>query len=117
MTMEEYISTHCVVGTDKVGSQLPIRVIENLGLNIVVLVLTQISWSTALHKESRPLMFYACDIPTINLCQVTLPNQLYLFFSALIPICDIPDLKPTGQAMPPNKFHALIPYIFIFISI
>jgi hypothetical protein len=30
MTMEEYISTHCVAGTDKVGSQLPFRAIENL---------------------------------------------------------------------------------------
>jgi hypothetical protein len=38
--MEEYISTHCVVGKDKVGSQLPIREIENLSLNIIVLVLT-----------------------------------------------------------------------------
>jgi hypothetical protein len=43
MTMEEYIATHCVAGTDKVGSQLPIRVIENLSLKIVVLVLTWIS--------------------------------------------------------------------------
>jgi hypothetical protein len=30
MNIEDYISTHCVAGTEKVGSQLPIRVIENL---------------------------------------------------------------------------------------
>jgi hypothetical protein len=42
MTMEEYIFTHCVAGTYKVGSQLPIRVIENLSLKIVVLVFTWI---------------------------------------------------------------------------
>jgi hypothetical protein len=42
MTMEDYIATHYVASTDKVGSQLPIRVIENLSLNIVVLVLTWI---------------------------------------------------------------------------
>jgi hypothetical protein len=38
--MEEYISTHCVVGKDKVESQLPIKEIENLSLNIIILVLT-----------------------------------------------------------------------------
>jgi hypothetical protein len=40
MTMEEYIATHCVAGIDKVGSQLPIRVIENLSLKIIMLLLT-----------------------------------------------------------------------------
>jgi hypothetical protein len=40
MTMEDYISTHCVVGID---SQLSIRVIENLSLKIIVLFLTRIS--------------------------------------------------------------------------
>ena len=49
MTMEEYISTHCVVGTDKVGIQLPIRAIENLSLNIFVLLLTWILGSASLH--------------------------------------------------------------------
>jgi hypothetical protein len=56
-TMEEYIATHYVVGTEKVGSQLPIRAIENLSLNIIILVLTRISRSTSLHQASRPLMF------------------------------------------------------------
>jgi hypothetical protein len=49
MTMEEYIFTHCIAGKDKVGIQLPIRVIENLSLKIVVLVLTPISGSSSLH--------------------------------------------------------------------
>ena len=38
--MEKYIATHCVVVTDKVGIQLPIREIENLSLKIIVLFLT-----------------------------------------------------------------------------
>jgi hypothetical protein len=38
--MEEYIATYCVADTEKVGSQLPIRVIENLSLKIFILVLT-----------------------------------------------------------------------------
>jgi hypothetical protein len=53
MTMEDYISTHCVAGTDKVGSQLPIRVIENLSLKIIVLVLTWISGSASLHQAIK----------------------------------------------------------------
>jgi hypothetical protein len=57
MTMEECIATHCVVVTDKVGSQLPIRAIENFS----VLVLTRISGSASLHQASRPLMFDAVE--------------------------------------------------------
>jgi hypothetical protein len=49
MPMEVYISTHCVAGIDKVGIQLPIRVIENLSLKIIVLVLKQISGLDLLH--------------------------------------------------------------------
>jgi hypothetical protein len=43
MKIEEYIDAHCVAGTPKVGSQLPIRAINNLSLKIVVLVLTRIT--------------------------------------------------------------------------
>ena len=32
MNIEEYIDTHCIEGTKKVGSQLPIRAIKNLCL-------------------------------------------------------------------------------------
>jgi hypothetical protein len=56
--IEEYIDAHCVAGTPKVGSQVPIREINNLSLKIIVLVLTIIIGSTSLHQESRPLMFY-----------------------------------------------------------
>jgi hypothetical protein len=61
MNIEDYISTHCVAGTYKVGSQLRIRVIENLSLKIIVLVLERISGSDSLHQASRPLMFYAVE--------------------------------------------------------
>jgi hypothetical protein len=78
MNIEDYIVTHCVAGTEKVGSQLPIRVIENLSLNIVVLILTWITGSTSLHQASRPLMFYAmeCLRPTIyDWCTSLLANM------------------------------------------
>jgi hypothetical protein len=39
MKIEEYIDSHCIAGTEKVESQIPIRAKNNLGLNIVVLVL------------------------------------------------------------------------------
>jgi hypothetical protein len=43
MNIEEYKYSHCIAETEKVGSQLPIRAINNLSLKIVVLVLTQIT--------------------------------------------------------------------------
>jgi hypothetical protein len=78
MNIKDYIATHCIVGTNKVGIQLPIRVINNLSLNIVVLVLTQIIGLTCLHQESRPLMFYSveCLRPTVyQWCTSLLPNM------------------------------------------
>jgi hypothetical protein len=41
MNIEDYIATHYVAGTKKVGIGLPIREIENLSLNIFILVLTR----------------------------------------------------------------------------
>ena len=67
MKIEEYIDAHCVARTSKVGSQVPIRAINNLSLKIIALVLTRIIGSASLHQASRPLMFYAveCLRPTI----------------------------------------------------
>jgi hypothetical protein len=67
MKIEEYIDAHCVAGTPKVGSQIPIWAINNLSLKIIVLVLTRIKGSALLHQASRPLMFYVveCARPTV----------------------------------------------------
>jgi hypothetical protein len=67
MKVEEYIEAHYVAGTPMVGSQIPIRAIGNLILNIIVCVLTRIIGSALLHQASRPLMFYAleCARPTV----------------------------------------------------
>jgi hypothetical protein len=59
--MEDYIATHYVAGINKVGSQLPIRAIKNLILNINMLVLTWILGSASLLQASRPLMFYEME--------------------------------------------------------
>jgi hypothetical protein len=78
MKIEEYIDSHYVVGTPKVGSQLPIREINNISLNIVVLVLTRITGLASLHQASRPLMFYVveCLRPTIyDWCTSLLANM------------------------------------------
>jgi hypothetical protein len=78
MKIEDYIATHCIAGTKKVGSQLPFIAINNLSLNIVVLVLTWITGSTLLHHASRPLMFYLveCLRPTVyDWCTSLLANM------------------------------------------
>jgi hypothetical protein len=49
MKIEEYIDTQCILGTPKLGIQVPIREINNLSLKIIVLVLTRITSSTSLH--------------------------------------------------------------------
>jgi len=49
MNIEEYIYSHCIAGTEKVGSQLPIRAIKNLSLKIFVLILTKVTGSDSLH--------------------------------------------------------------------
>jgi hypothetical protein len=49
MKIEEYIDSHCVARTLKVGSQLPIQAINNLSLKIVVLMLTSITRLASLH--------------------------------------------------------------------
>jgi hypothetical protein len=61
INIEDYIATHCIARTEKVGSQLSIRAINKLSLNIIVLVLTWITGSTSLHQVSRPLMFYSVE--------------------------------------------------------
>jgi hypothetical protein len=50
MNIEEYIDVHYIAGTKKVMSQIPIRAINNLSLNIVVLILTWITGPTSFHQ-------------------------------------------------------------------
>jgi hypothetical protein len=78
MNIEEYIDAHCIAGTDKFRSQLPIQAINNLSLKIVFLVLTRIIGSTSLHEASRPLMLYfvECLRPTVyDWCTSLLANM------------------------------------------
>jgi hypothetical protein len=78
MNIEKYIDVHCIAGTKKVRSQIPIRAINNLSLNIVFLILTWITGSTSLHQASRMLMFYSveCLRPTVyDWCTSLLANM------------------------------------------
>jgi hypothetical protein len=45
----ELIKMHWEVGTEKVGSQVPIHNITNLSLKVIVLLIGRITGSTALH--------------------------------------------------------------------
>jgi hypothetical protein len=67
INIEDYTTTHYIVGTEKVGIQLPIKVIKNMSLNIVVLVLTRIIGLTSLHQALRPLILYSVEFlqPTL----------------------------------------------------
>jgi hypothetical protein len=78
MNIEEYIDTHYIEGTPKVGSQVPIWAISNLSLKIIVLVLTRIIGSALLHQALRPFMFYTveCARPTVyDWCTSLLTNM------------------------------------------
>jgi hypothetical protein len=75
MTMEDYISTHYVAGTDKVGSQLPIKQIENLSLKIVILVLTR-GGSGA----TPPIIFFASG----NMSHFCLVFHVALIFMSIV---------------------------------
>jgi hypothetical protein len=59
LTINEYIALYFSAETEKVGSQLPIRQIENIGLKIIVLTISHISISASLHQASRTMMYYA----------------------------------------------------------
>jgi hypothetical protein len=61
MNIKDYIATHFIAGTEKVGIQLLIRAINNMSLNMFVLVLTWITDSASLHQEPRTLMLYSMD--------------------------------------------------------
>ena len=67
LTIEEYIVVYCLPDMEKVGSQIPTKSIQNLGLKDILLALGRIAELESLHEDSIPLMFYAveCMSPTI----------------------------------------------------
>ena len=67
LTIEEYIAVYCLLDTKKVGSQVPMNSIQNLGLKAILLALGRIAGLTSLHQASGRVMFYAveCMRPTI----------------------------------------------------
>jgi hypothetical protein len=54
--IEELIGLLCEVGTEKVGSQVPIHKINNLSLKVIVLLIGQITGSATLHQASHAHM-------------------------------------------------------------
>ena len=52
MTIDEYIVAYCVLDIKKMGSQVPIRVIQSLSLKVIILVLATISVSISLNQDS-----------------------------------------------------------------
>jgi hypothetical protein len=50
--IEELIGLHCMDGTEKVGSQVPIHKINNLSLKVIVLLIGWITRSAASNQAS-----------------------------------------------------------------
>jgi hypothetical protein len=64
--IEDFIRLHCEVGTEKVGSQVPIHKINNLSLKVIVILIGQITGSAALHQASQVHMH--CVVQCLNGC-------------------------------------------------
>jgi hypothetical protein len=62
--ISELIAEHCEVGTDRVGSQVPISKITNLVLQTILLLIGQITSSAVVHQASRAQM--NCAIQCMN---------------------------------------------------
>jgi hypothetical protein len=54
--ISELIAENCEVGTDHVGSQVPINKITNLALQTILLLIGWITGSTVVHQASRAQM-------------------------------------------------------------
>ena len=67
LTIDEYIAVYYFLKTKKVGSQIPTKSIQILGLKAILLELGRIAWLASLHQASRPMIFYAveCMRPTL----------------------------------------------------
>jgi hypothetical protein len=67
MTVDQYIAAYCEDGTEKSGTQIPIKNIVNLSLKVILYMITQIVGSTSLHLASWSQMQYGieCLRPTM----------------------------------------------------
>ena len=61
LTIDEYIARYCYLDTEKVGSQIPTKSIQVLGLKAILLTLGRIAGLASLRQASRPLMFYEVE--------------------------------------------------------
>jgi hypothetical protein len=69
---------YCEADTEKMGSQVPIQKIENLGLRVVLYLIGRITGSTALHQASHAQMHCAvqCLQPVIFDWSTTMLNYM-----------------------------------------
>ena len=61
MTIDDYIDVYYLPNTEKVGSQIPKKSVQILGLKAILLALGRIAGLASLHQASRPMMFYAVE--------------------------------------------------------
>jgi hypothetical protein len=54
--INDYIATYCEDGTNKLGTQIPIKNINILRLKVILYTMTHIVGSSSLHQASRSQM-------------------------------------------------------------
>jgi hypothetical protein len=57
-SINDFINEYCIADNEKSGSQVPIKKITNLSLQIIIFTLVWILGSNSLHLASRPQMGY-----------------------------------------------------------
>ena len=67
LTIDEYIAMYCYLDMEKMGSQIPTKSIQVLGVKAILLTLGRIAGLASLHQALWTLIFYAveCMKPTV----------------------------------------------------
>ena len=61
LTVEDYVQIHCIENSKKVGTQIAIRDIRDLHINILLFTIGRVAGSASLHQASRTHMSIAVE--------------------------------------------------------
>ena len=77
LTIEDYVQVYCVDNAQKVGTQIPIRYMKDLYMNILLFTIGRVAGSTSLHQASRTQMSIVveCLIHIFDWCTALLSNM------------------------------------------
>ena len=77
LTVEDYVQVYCVEDAQNVGTQIPIRDLKDLYMNILLFTIGRVAGSTSLHQASRTQMSIVveCLIHLFDWCTTLLSNM------------------------------------------